>query len=397
MCGQQDAVAHAVNECGSQVTNLCDFDIQLVIRILGHLDGLARIVSKFVCRLFAAVIAPPAPPIPTTQGGPSFVERWSPNHSPKGLPYTCRCGRGQSRAACTSRTACALARQRSPVMLRWAASQGLALGSEVADAAASDGRLDALDWLHTTKGVSCTLGGIVGAARNGHLAVVQRLCGWGLVCEAWLVCCEAAAAGYLDILEWMHTRGSVLDSRMCDYAAQSNDINVLRWLYMRDCVPTQLTWAIAARQGYTEVAEWLLRVRCPVPHNAVQRAAQRRDLVLLQLLDAYGHLADRVKVAKTLDASGWTEAVEWFEQTRASLDPTAQTANEYGHMSDDENEQRGSRNDTDSDLSPRDSDDIELDPEPEFGSDFGSDFDSGSDTDADVAAADDDDDDVMKR
>lgn len=147
------------------------------------------------------------------------------------------------------------------------------------DAAASNGHLDVLKYLHelsTTLEVNtrkrkrgdelvtedkpiCTAEAMAGAASGGHLATVQWLHDTRkLNCSSTAM--EAAAGdGHLEVLQWLHQHSSEkCSTRTMDHAAAFGHLEVVKWLHQNtDAGCTTYAMDAAANAGYLDVVKWL--------------------------------------------------------------------------------------------------------------------------------------------
>ena len=93
--------------------------------------------------------------------------------------------------------------------------------------AASDGRLDVLQW----------------ARAHG--------CEWN-----WQTCARAAWGGHLAVLKWARENGCEWDELTCAWAAQGGHLEVVRWARANGCHWDEWTCAYAAGGGHMEVLKW---------------------------------------------------------------------------------------------------------------------------------------------
>lgn len=82
-------------------------------------------------------------------------------------------------------------------------------GPSIIDAAAANGHLPILQWLHACPHQECTINAMDEAAANGHLNVVKWLHQNRSECCTYKAMNEAAGNGYLQIVQWLRENRSV--------------------------------------------------------------------------------------------------------------------------------------------------------------------------------------------
>ncbi len=125
--------------------------------------------------------------------------------------------------------------------------------------AARDGHLRALRWLHR-RGVRRSAPVFAAAVYYNHMDVLDYLYKRRLSTSTLhnsTACHYAAAAGRLDVLQWLHERGAPFDAETCADAASSGHLHVLRWLRARGCAWDDRVARRAARNDHAHVLEWL--------------------------------------------------------------------------------------------------------------------------------------------
>jgi hypothetical protein len=144
-----------------------------------------------------------------------------------------------------------------------------------------------LKWLQTEQWCVFDEGTCTGAAQGGQLAALQYLrsidCSWEVQYVAlyaaasgsiemvkWLqqqqgiaihadVLANAAAAGLINMCQYLHRTGCELTGTACDRAAASGEMGTLRWLRDNGC-----SWDVyevsmaAARNGHTDVLDFII-------------------------------------------------------------------------------------------------------------------------------------------
>ncbi|TMW59635.1 hypothetical protein Poli38472_004704 [Pythium oligandrum] len=129
------------------------------------------------------------------------------------------------------------------------------------EAAASNGHVDVLDWLHrrATSAIKLPLGMMDDSATSGHLEVVKwlhtntkdkcttRAMDW------------AARYGHLHVVQWLHENQTAgCTTQAMDWAASNGHLNVVQWLCThRDEGCTSLVLGLARDKGHLHVLRWL--------------------------------------------------------------------------------------------------------------------------------------------
>ncbi|KAF0692679.1 Aste57867_16264 [Aphanomyces stellatus] len=182
------------------------------------------------------------------------------------------------------------------------------------DAAATNGHLDIVQWLRTNTDATCSYIALLGAARNGHMAIVHFLIehfrdkfgrpdlgnpfkkvefaihvaseNGHLEIVKYLVAHhiddgvggtidQAAAYGHLHIIQWLVENGvDECKPRAADLAACNGHLHVVEWLHARGVGIDNAWWlATAASNGHFEMIKWLCQHASAVvyPHGDKNR------------------------------------------------------------------------------------------------------------------------------
>ena len=126
-----------------------------------------------------------------------------------------------------------------------------------------------------------------GAARSGHLEVLQWLRANGCPWDGW-TCKYAAEGGHLEVLQWARKQGCAWDGNTCAHAALKGHLEVLQWLRANGCPWGMGTCKGAAEGGHLEMLQWARANGCPWNANTCTYAALGGHLAVLQWARANG-------------------------------------------------------------------------------------------------------------
>ena len=126
-----------------------------------------------------------------------------------------------------------------------------------------------------------------GAARSGHLEVLQWLRANGCPWDGW-TCKYAAEGGHLEVLQWARANGCPWNRNTCSSAARVGKLEVLQWARANGCPWVEETCTSAASGGHLEVLQWLRVNGCPWNHRTCAFAAQGGHSKLLPWAHANG-------------------------------------------------------------------------------------------------------------
>ncbi|PNH10613.1 Ankyrin repeat domain-containing protein, partial [Tetrabaena socialis] len=180
--------------------------------------------------------------------------------------------------------------------LQWLQQRGYPLDGAAAEAAASVGVVDALQYVlesgvalgkHTAMSVACA------AAIGGYLAVLQALHARGFDVAAAATAAAGHGHGHLPVVAWLvETLGAemVLSAGVFALAARSGKMELLAWLHDRGCPWDESVFVAAADTGCEEQLEWLAARGCPMGErgNPYVWAARNGDLAVLTCLQRLG-------------------------------------------------------------------------------------------------------------
>jgi hypothetical protein len=101
--------------------------------------------------------------------------------------------------------------------------------------------------------------------------------------------CEAAASnGHLDALKFLHERGCPWDACVCTAAASKGHIEVLRYLHEHGCPWAVHTFEAAPYCGRVEVVRYLHEHGCPWTAHVLEIAAHCGNLEIVRYLHEHG-------------------------------------------------------------------------------------------------------------
>lgn len=167
-----------------------------------------------------------------------------------------------------------------PVARAWRAAPAK---EAVADAA-SRGSVALVEFLHGTLRFPLSPAACAGAARGGHLALLQWLrakrCAWdaqtsfeaarnahvhvleytaGQQLWSTKTCAAAAESGHFDTLKWLRAHDCPWDQAVTSRAAARGDLAMLQWSRAQGCPWTEMTCNCAAQNGHLQVLKWFVR------------------------------------------------------------------------------------------------------------------------------------------
>ncbi|KAH6592744.1 hypothetical protein BASA61_004454 [Batrachochytrium salamandrivorans] len=186
-------------------------------------------------------------------------------------------------------------------------------------AAAKNGHLDIVKFLHANRTEGCTSKAMDCAARHGHLEVVQFLHTHRSEGCTSVAMDSAAAYGHFDIIQWLHlNRTEGCTWAAMDSAAASGYLEIVQFLHSsRTEGCTVAAMDTAAREGHLHVVQWLHANRpegCTV--NAMNRAASNGHLHIVKYLHTERQEGCTVLAMDTAAARGHLEVVEWLHFNR---------------------------------------------------------------------------------
>jgi hypothetical protein len=169
--------------------------------------------------------------------------------------------------------------------LGWLHSRGCPWDKLTCERAAAGGHLEVLRYAHE-HGCSWGIDTCYYAALGGHLAALRYAhehdCPWGID-----TCYNAAAGGYLEVLRYAHDHDCPWDSDTCYNAAAGGHLEVLRYAHEHDCPWDIDTCWGAARRGHLEALRYAHEHGCPWElDGCLARALQHGHTAVVEYLRA---------------------------------------------------------------------------------------------------------------
>ncbi|KAF4147270.1 Ankyrin repeats (many copies) [Phytophthora infestans] len=212
-------------------------------------------------------------------------------------------------------------------ILKWLATHCDPLPrTDCVDAAAKDGDLEFLQWIHANNLVDSLSGAVSISAASGHLSVLKWL--YEEVGEQELTAdCmdQAASAGHLDVVKWLDYHECPATTLAMDGAAAAGFLDVVKWLHgqrTEGCSVSAINGA--AENGYFEIAKWLHSNRdegCDV--SAMEKAAGNGNLEIVQWLHSHRNEGCTERAMDWAAKGGHLEVVKWLHLNRSEGCTTA--------------------------------------------------------------------------
>ncbi|RLN79578.1 hypothetical protein BBJ28_00004321 [Nothophytophthora sp. Chile5] len=186
-------------------------------------------------------------------------------------------------------------------------------------AAAANGRLDVLRWLHSELGVALAGQTITKAAENGHLDVVKWLHCNGCEGDAWTMD-GAASCGHFEIVRWLHeTRKEECTRRAMSWAARNGRLEIVQWLHPRlteACTTSEMDGA--ARNNHKDVVQFLHGHQSEgCTPAAMDGAAEGGHLEMVQWLHTHRQEGCTTGAMDTAAAGGRLDVIKWLHANRS--------------------------------------------------------------------------------
>lgn len=128
------------------------------------------------------------------------------------------------------------------------------------------------------------------AAAAGHLQMVEWLMDNGYKNTSAMS--NAAANGHKNIVEMLYCRGYRLSGHVFSNAAGSGNLDFVRWLVAQNCPMSTDAFVYAVRKGNIEMLDYLMSINCPVPAYAMNDAIIAGHLEAVKWLVAHGYKFD---------------------------------------------------------------------------------------------------------
>jgi len=143
---------------------------------------------------------------------------------------------------------------------------------QLCEAAAQSGHVHILKWIHEQHSISCSAR--VGA-QGGHVPVLQWMKKVGFDLQKWEVWIAAAREGHVHILDWLHDEVNGFENHQTSIlraAAVAGRTNVLLWARDKGITWSNTTCAFAAAYGRLDVVQWLRENECPWSGDTIRSA-----------------------------------------------------------------------------------------------------------------------------
>jgi hypothetical protein len=145
----------------------------------------------------------------------------------------------------------------------------------------------------------------------------------------------AALAGAVEKLHWLHVEQHCpLPDDICASAAKSGSVDLLTWLQQQGAVFSAATSLSAAESGQLQVLQFLHTHGCVMePKGVCQAAALRGDIPMLQFLHSISRHTTEDAVLLSAARHGSVELMQWLQEHGAAVSHmTLFYAILFGHM-----------------------------------------------------------------
>ncbi|RLN96148.1 hypothetical protein BBJ28_00013346 [Nothophytophthora sp. Chile5] len=191
--------------------------------------------------------------------------------------------------------------------------------SNPAAAAAANGHLDILQWLHSELGVELAERTMAQAAENGHLNVVQWLHANNCEHDDASALESAALCGHFEIVRWLHDNlHDECTRRAMTWAAGAGHLEIVQWLHPRlteGCTTSAMD--AAAKNNHMDVVQWLHEHRSEgCETHAMDGAAQHGHLEMVQWLHTHRQEGCTTWAMNTAARHGRLDMVKWLHANR---------------------------------------------------------------------------------
>ena len=162
---------------------------------------------------------------------------------------------------------------------------------------------------------------IAAAAAAGHLELVQWMrekgCRWDTK-----LCTAAAGGGHLKLLQWVRKQNCRCpwDASTCSAAAGGNHLEVLKWARKKGCAWGPETCRAAAREGHLEVLQWAWDHGCEVSVSTCAAAAKHGRFEVLKWAWENGLCWDGTTCTAAAKG-GHLEILQWVREQGCPYEP----------------------------------------------------------------------------
>jgi hypothetical protein len=216
--------------------------------------------------------------------------------------------------------------------LKWLQQHGSASTANTCTGAAACAHVRVLQFLRD-EGCECDESACKAAARNAHMPTLKWLhehgCPWFADC----ICADAAAGGSIEELLYLKQQGGILNEYTLTRAARKGQLAVCEFLVAEQCPCDVRACERAAAAGFLEIVRFLHESGCPWEAGSVcERAAESGNVELLQYLWQQG-CAFNAQVMSTAAAKGHTQLCEFLRAEQCPWNTFAcRYATDYGHL-----------------------------------------------------------------
>ncbi|AJF97401.1 ankyrin repeat protein [Pandoravirus inopinatum] len=172
-------------------------------------------------------------------------------------------------------------------VVRWARKNGCPWDVRACEGAARGGHLALLQWL-VGEGCACSDMARAWAAVRGHDDVCQWLDARGCPNRSDYQWHNAITGGHIEVINWLLSLGHVWPDGACSKAAKHGHLEVLQHARRHGCAWDATVCTHAAHDGHFHIVQWALDQGCPCDCYPASKAARRGDLALLQRLVELG-------------------------------------------------------------------------------------------------------------
>ncbi|KDO28668.1 hypothetical protein SPRG_06522 [Saprolegnia parasitica CBS 223.65] len=159
-------------------------------------------------------------------------------------------------------------------------ARGVACSTSAMDAAASNGHVDVVEFLHVNRTEGCTTKALNGAISNGHLDVARFLIENRTEGASINILNTAAGNGHLHVVEYLHSLGTFdCTTDAVNKAAAGGHLDVVQFLltHRREGCTRDMVVRNALKSGHLRTAKYLLSLDYPFPTGEIDFDADIYD------------------------------------------------------------------------------------------------------------------------
>lgn len=147
-----------------------------------------------------------------------------------------------------------------------------------------------------------------------------------------IACDTAAAAGKLELLQWLYVEGFLIGSSTCEEAARNGHLEILKWLRSVGCTWNSYITCNAAESGRIDVIKWLRDNGVPMTTYMGVYAARKGHLHVIKWLHKRGLLKNIDSVVRNAAADGHQHIIWWLANHGYIIESAAVFAAQYGRV-----------------------------------------------------------------